>query len=79
MLNFMRRQHSRLKWVLVVVIVILGVGRIDGDEGDEPPVLAAGKAGGLRRRRFRQHIAVEGIGDAMGVDRDQAHRALAGK
>lgn len=28
MLSFMRRQHSRLKWVLVVVIIILGAGMV---------------------------------------------------
>lgn len=28
MLDFMRRQHSRLKWVLVLVIIVLGAGMV---------------------------------------------------
>ena len=28
MLSFMRRQHSRLKWVLVFIIVVLGAGMV---------------------------------------------------
>ena len=36
------------------VVVILGVGRIDGDEGQFAPVLAAGERGRLRGLGFRE-------------------------
>ena len=59
------------------VVVVLGVDRIDGDERELAPVLAAGEIGGLRRmrlglRRDRKHMR-----DVVGVDGDQADRALA--
>ena len=59
------------------VVVVLGVDRIDGDERDLAPVLAAFKTGGLRRMglglgRDRKHMR-----DVVGVDRDQADRTLA--
>ena len=39
------------------VVVVLGVGRIDGDEGQIAPILAALRAGGLRRFGLRQDVA----------------------
>ena len=39
------------------VVVILGVGRIDGDERDFAPVLPSGQIGGLRRFRFGKRCA----------------------
>ena len=59
------------------VVVVLGVDRIDGDERELAPVLASGEIGGARRmslglRRNRKHMR-----DVVGVDGDEAHRALA--
>ena len=59
------------------VVVVLGVDRIDGDERELPPVLAAGEIGGPRRVSLglggnRKHMR-----DVVGVDGDEAHRALA--
>ena len=59
------------------VVVVLGVDRIDGDERELAPVLAAGEIGGARRvrlglRRDRKHMR-----NVVGVDGDQADRALA--
>ncbi len=59
------------------VVVILGVGRIDGDERQLAPVLAVGKRGGLGGVRFLQGLAAEHVRDAVRVDGDQADRAFA--
>ena len=59
------------------VVVVLGVGRIDGDERQLAPILAAGERrrhGGLR---LRSTAARKDVRDAVGVDGDQADRALA--
>ena len=59
------------------VVVVLGVGRVDGDERDVAPVLATGKR---RRRRglgLLQRRGREDVRDAVGMDRDQADCALA--
>jgi hypothetical protein len=58
------------------VVVVLGIGRIDGDERDLPPVLAAGEIDRARCFRFRDGSARERVRDAVGVNRDQAHGAL---
>jgi hypothetical protein len=58
------------------VVVVLGVGRIDGDERQSAPVLAAGQ----RRRpggvRLGKRLAAEHMRNGVGVDGDQAHRLL---
>ena len=59
------------------VVVIFGIGRIDGDQGQIAPILAAGNCRGLGSLRLRQDRAAEHVRDGMGVDRDQAHRSLA--
>ena len=60
------------------VVMILGVGWIDGDEGDLAPVLASGKRNGPRRLGVRsQARAWKSVRDAMSVDRDQADCVLA--
>ena len=57
------------------VVVILGVGRVDGDERQVAPVLVMGA---LPKRvdffRLRQRLGPEQIGDVMGAQRDQADR-----
>ena len=59
------------------VVVILGVRRIDGDEGHLPPVFAALESGGLRCVGFLLCLASEHGRDAVRMDGDQAHRPLA--
>ena len=59
------------------VVVILGVGRIDGDERHVAPILAACERRGPRGFRFGEHRARKDVRDAVGVDRDQADRAFA--
>jgi hypothetical protein len=56
------------------VIVILGVRRIDGDEGHLAPILAVFESRWLRGLRFGDQRAAEHMGDAVSVDRDQAER-----
>ena len=60
------------------VVVILGVGRIDGDERQLAPVLArrrqAGRARGLRPRSSARRR--EDMRDVMGRERDEADRPL---
>ena len=60
------------------VVVILGVGRIDGDEAARR---RQSSRWARRRRpggfRFGQRVVAEHLRDAMGVDGDQADRALA--
>ena len=58
------------------VIVILGVGRIDGDERQLAPILASGEPCRLGRFRLRQRGGRKYIRDRVGVDGDQADRAL---
>ena len=59
------------------VVVILGVDRIDGDEIELPPVLAARQIRGPRR----MGLGLDGDGkhmrDVVGVDGDEADRAFA--
>ena len=64
-----RRMHG--------VVVILGVRWIDGDEGDVTPVLAFPQAHGSCRLRLLEGGRRKNMGNPVGVDRDQAHRALA--
>ncbi len=59
------------------VVMILGVGRIDGDERQAAPILAAGELRRLCAVRLTQRVGAEHLRDRMGVDRDQADRALA--
>ena len=59
------------------VVVILGVGRIDGDEGDMAPVLAAFHRRRARRLRFVEHGRRKDVRNVVRIDRDQADRALA--
>ena len=59
------------------VVVILGVGRIDGDEGHVAPVLAAGQRRRARRLGFVEHRARKRMRNVVGMDGDQADGALA--
>ena len=59
------------------VVVILGVGRVDGDERNAAPVLAVGERRRPRGFRLGQRVVAEHMRDGMGVDRDQADRAFA--
>ncbi len=58
------------------VVMILGVGRIDGDERKLAPVLAARKPGGSRLLGFGQCLAAKHVRDFVRVDRDEADRPL---
>jgi len=58
------------------IIVILGVRRIDGNERQGAPVLAAGKSCWFCRFRFGDGRGGEDVRDRVGMDGDQAHRAL---
>ena len=60
------------------VVVVLGVGRIDGDERQVAPVLAMSALG--RRaalRRLGERLGPERLGNVMGAEGDQADRLLA--
>src|SRR5580704_8006068 len=63
------------------VVVILGVGRIDGDERYLAPVLARRRVSALRYRprgfRFGKRGRGEGLRNAVRVDGNQADRAFA--
>ncbi len=61
------------------VVMVLGVDGIDGDEGDLAPVLAAVEAGGARRLRLVEGFAAELVGNAVGMDGDEAHRLFGGE
>ena len=52
------------------VVVVLGVGRIDGDERDVAPVLAALERGLLGLLGLRMHRGGEAVGDFEVVDGD---------
>ena len=54
------------------VVMILGVGRIDGDERHVAPVLASLQHRGPCRFRFAQRGRRKGLRNVVGVDRDQA-------
>ena len=54
------------------VVMILGVGRIDGDERHVAPVLAALQRRGLCRFRLAQRGRRKRLRNFVGVDRDQA-------
>ena len=59
------------------VVVVLGVGRVDGDERQRPPVLARrGEADGTRRLGFLERGGRKNMRDVVGRERDEAHRAL---
>jgi hypothetical protein len=58
------------------VIVILGVGRIDGDESNVTPVLAAGRACRPCGVRFVERGAREHMWNIVGMDGDDADGAL---
>ena len=58
------------------VVVVLGVDRIDGDERHVAPVLASDARRRLRCFGLAQGVAPEHVGDAVGVDGDQADRFL---
>ena len=59
------------------VVVILGVGRIDGDERNAAPVFAAGMRGRARGVGFVEHGAGKCVRNIVGMDGDQADGALA--
>ena len=60
------------------VVVVLGVGRVDGDERQFAPVLAAGaRRCGLGGLRLRDHGLRKSMRDFVRVDGDDADRALA--
>ena len=59
------------------VVMILGVGRVDGDERNAAPVLAMGEGGGPRGLRFGQRVVAEHMRDGMGVDRYKTDCSLA--
>ena len=58
------------------VVVVLGIGRIDGDERQLAPILPAGEPGRDGGFRLLQHGRREDVRNAVGVDGDQADRAL---
>ena len=59
------------------VVVVLGVGRVHGDERQVAPILAgAAQPNGPRAFRLLQRRGREDVRDAMGRERDEAHRAL---
>ena len=59
------------------VVVVLGIGGIDGDQRQVAPILAPGQRGGPARIRLLEHVGGKDMRDAMGVDGDQADRVLA--
>ncbi len=58
------------------VVVVLGVGRVDGDERQRAPVLAMRHRRGPRRVRLRERGGGECVGQAVRGDGDAADRAL---
>ena len=59
------------------VVVVLGVGRIDGHERQSAPVLARrAEPDGPRSFSLLQRLGREDMRDVMGRERNQAHRAL---
>jgi hypothetical protein len=59
------------------IVVILGVDRVDGDKRELSPILAAGDIGGLRRMGFGLRGHRKHMWNVVGVDGDEADRALA--
>ena len=59
------------------VVVILGVGRIDGDERHLPPVLAPRQRRRPRRVGFIEQRARKNVRNVVGMNRDQADGAFA--
>ena len=58
------------------VVVILGVGRIDGDERHVAPVFATSRGDHRRGVSFSERGVGENMRNAVGMNGDQAHRAL---
>ena len=59
------------------VVVILGVGRVDGDKREFAPVLArGGQPDGPRGFRLFERSGGKDMRDMMGLERDEAHRSL---
>jgi hypothetical protein len=58
------------------VVVILGVGRVDGDERHVAPVLAPGKLGRPRGVGLLDHVMGKHVANAVRRDRDQADGAF---
>ena len=58
------------------VVAVAGVHGIDGDEGQMPQILAAFQVGLFRRVSLAQHGFREGIGNAVGMNGDEARRPL---
>ena len=52
------------------VVVVLGVGRVDGDEWQRSPILAAGRRRRLRPLRLGQRTFGKNVRNGMGVDGD---------
>ena len=59
------------------VVMVFRVGRIDGDERQIAPVLAAFQRGRLSGLGFAQGGRREGLRNFVGVDRNQADRLFA--
>ena len=59
------------------VVMVLGVGRVDGDERGVAPVFVLAEHPRARGVGFLQHGAAETMRNAVGVDRDQADRLFA--
>src|SRR6202035_3615034 len=59
------------------VVMVLGVGRIDGDEGEWPPILPAFEACRPNARSLGERRGRERMRDGVGIERDEAHRLFA--
>ena len=58
------------------VVVVAGIDRVDGDERQGAQIGAAGKSRRFKGFAFGDDAFGEVVGDAVGVDRDQADLAL---
>ena len=58
------------------VVVVLCIDRIDRDQRQVAPVLAASKRGGAGGLRFGQRLATKHVRNLVSVDRDEACSAL---
>ena len=58
------------------VVAVAGVHRVESDEGQMPQILAAFQVGLFRRVSLAQHRFREGIGNAVGMNGDEARRPL---
>ena len=72
-----RIARVRIRHGMHRVVVILGVGRIDSDEGHVAPVLASFPRRGACGLRFGDERVAEHLRDAVSMDRNQADRPFA--